>query len=403
MNFSKKVFYEDKLFYAVFPIIIVLAKIIRYTVLKKSTVDAGIGHHFIEPMLNTDIHYMFLWDKATAANGAVTGGAATNNAMWVFQKFNWLGFTTYEGFEVGITIVFNAILLYLLHSFLRSKQFMDLGEMCFLAFCVGVLNIYTFVLSKEPVQMLYFMMLFFVLRTDMEEAKKWMWCIVALMIIIVASRTYFVLMLMFALGIRWMYIPVTKWFKGKFIYTFAFLLLLSGVAYMAFLFVCQGARPDDFAELIRVRLRNAEGTTTVIQAVIPSENIPMFSVNYVITILRLLFPVELVRFGPQYMVFVLFQLMISVVAISSLKNYADCSPTKKIATCIFWGYILCSATFEPDFGSWIRHESATIPFMLFMLEKNEEEEEENEEENYTNSVQDCNSSSANVSTPCECC
>lgn len=363
---DNKKYYSTTLFYAAFPLLVLLSKVIRYTVLKRSTVDAGIGHSFIGPMLKQDIDFLFLWDTADES----TMGSAANNAMFVFQKLTWLGCSTYEEFEFAITIIFNIILIYVLRSFTRSKAFLTGREFIFLSFYVGVLNIYTFVLSKEPVQMIYFMTIFFVLKGNTTERRKWSNCVVAMIFIIVMSRTYFVLMLMFAFGIRWLFIPVSHKFHGNFNIVFSFLVLTAGVAYMLFLFVCQSARPDDFQELIRVRLRSAEDTVTVITAVIETTDIPLFSVNYMITILRLLFPVELIRFGPQYIVFVAFQLMISAVALSSLKNYADSTPTKKIATSLFWGYILCSATFEPDFGSWIRHESATIPFMLFMLDNN---------------------------------
>lgn len=361
----------------VYPLIVILSKIIRYTVLYKSTVKTGIGHSLIKPILNKKIEFMFLWDKETAENTDI--GSATNNAMFFFQKFNWLGCSTYGEFEFAITILFNIILLYVINSFIKRWGILDLRKFFFLCFCVGTLNIYTFVLSKEPIQMLYFMLPFFILKGDLPEKQKLRYCIVALIFITFISRTYFSLMLMFALGIRWFYVPVSTLLRNRFSALFVFMLVLAGISYMVFLYVCQSMRPDDFEELLRVRLRAAENTTTVIEAVIPTMDIPLFSVNYVITILRLLFPIELARFGVQYIVFILFQLMISTVAIKSLKSYTKSSATKKIATCIFWGYILCSATFEPDFGSWIRHESATIPFMLFLLDRNN-----NERKNYTN-------------------
>ncbi len=38
-----------------------------------------------------------------------------------------------------------------------------------------------------------------------------------------------------------------------------------------------------------------------------------------------------------------------------------------LATAIFLGYVLASVLFEPDFGSWVRHEAATFPVLHLLV------------------------------------
>jgi hypothetical protein len=174
----------------------------------------------------------------------------------------------------------------------------------------------------------------------------------------------------FVIGIYWFYPFIHKLCKGKTLFTLLTLIIIAGGFYYVFLNFCQFVKPDEFAELIRVRLRISEDTVTDIEAIFQSENLGLFSVNYMITIVRLMFPVELLRFGPKYGLFVIFQLLVTFTAVKNLVNYDKLSDSKVVALCLYWGFLFCSATFEPDFGSWIRHESVTIPFFIFLLGKN---------------------------------
>lgn len=44
-----------------------------------------------------------------------------------------------------------------------------------------------------------------------------------------------------------------------------------------------------------------------------------------------------------------------------------------LAISVFLGYVLASVLFEPDFGSWVRHEAATFPVLhLLVLSPNQQ-------------------------------
>lgn len=46
------------------------------------------------------------------------------------------------------------------------------------------------------------------------------------------------------------------------------------------------------------------------------------------------------------------------------RDRQDC---RTAALYLYLAFLLCSAAFEPDFGSWIRHEGITLPILLFIL------------------------------------
>lgn len=354
--------YNELLFLFYMPVVI-FAKIIRWTILKRTTADAGIGHHMIQDICNKTSDFFIV---GVNTNTTVSS-PATSNATYIFRLFNWFDLQTYTEFEVAITIVFNILTLWLLHDFCKRIKITKV-QLIFLLFSVGVMNIYTFCLSKEPIQMLYFLLIYLILRTNNSEKWRWRMCVAVILLIVLTTRTYYLLMLAFAIGIKTFYPYIIRKLKGKSRLAFLLFFFAAGVAYYVFMTLCSVMRPEEFEEMVRVRTRESEGTATDIHAVFPPSNQILFAINYLLTILRMLFPIELLHLGPQYIVYVIYQVMISWMMLHVLlKNYNNRSVSQRISICLYWGFMFCSATFEPDFGSWIRHESVTIPFMLFAL------------------------------------
>ena len=52
------------------------------------------------------------------------------------------------------------------------------------------------------------------------------------------------------------------------------------------------------------------------------------------------------------------------VILARKRDRQDCSMA---ALYLSLAFLLCSAAFEPDFGSWIRHEGITLPVLLLIL------------------------------------
>ena len=84
-------------------------------------------------------------------------------------------------------------------------------------------------------------------------------------------------------------------------------------------------------------------------------NFVKFIGNYSINFVRMAFPIELILISIKYIPFVVYQIYISVHLLKMLKNIS-CENIILIAT--YLSFFMVSVIFEPDFGSWIRHESA---------------------------------------------
>lgn len=354
----RKITYNHLLFLLFIPVV-VTAKILRWTVMKASLADDGIGYHYIKDICEKTSDFLILETSRV--------DVATHNAIYIYHLFNWFDCRTYSEFEIAITITFNIVLLMLLIDFSLRNRHITKSQFFFLLFFIGVMNVYTFTLSKEPIQMLYFILVYIVLRTNKSANSKWRIIIGIILLIVITTRTYFILMLMFTLIIRYSISTITRMVNNRFWETFICFFLMFGIVYFCFLSVCEVMKPDEFAELIRVRTRESEAVTDM-RNILPTTNLVMFVLDYLIMVLRMLFPIELLRFGLKYVIFVIYQVLISWMMLKTLREYSMNTRTKNIAVALYWGFLFCSATFEPDFGSWVRHESVTIPFMLFVLE-----------------------------------
>ena len=49
------------------------------------------------------------------------------------------------------------------------------------------------------------------------------------------------------------------------------------------------------------------------------------------------------------------------------KREEDRRQTRTAALYLYLAFLLCSAAFEPDFGSWIRHQGVALPIILLIL------------------------------------
>ena len=78
-----------------------------------------------------------------------------------------------------------------------------------------------------------------------------------------------------------------------------------------------------------------------------------------------MFPFELIRGELYYYLFLIYQLFITfkIFKLISKEIKGRNTKTQQAALCIYCGFLLGSALFEPDFGSWVRHESVTFPIL----------------------------------------
>lgn len=353
-NLLRKLFgsKENVIFLWIF--LVLFAKVIRYTVLKETLVDAGIGHKMVAAINNNSTFFSFF----DSQNSKDSIGDSIGNAAFFWDKINLLHLNTYIGFEVFITVIWNILMIVCLY---RCKSNFNTIEILFLITSILMLNIFDFTISKEPIQAVFFLICFFVLVSNMRHGQKVIWTFGVIMISVFTFRSYYILMIFWAGLFFFLQHLLLK--KRINVCKLLIIFLCISFSYFLLLFVLQKTIPSVYNEFIRVRTRESTATTDI-RLWFPSSNLTMFCLDYFIIVLRLLFPIELIRFGPKFFVYVISQLIMSSIYLGSFFKIRTALFEEKISFCLFSGFIFMSAAFEPDFGSWVRHEAALFPIML---------------------------------------
>jgi hypothetical protein len=128
--------------------------------------------------------------------------------------------------------------------------------------------------------------------------------------------------------------------------------------------------PSLYNDLIDIRTiseNNLADANTLIKNVLTNNSsLINYIGNYIINLFRMLIPIELVTKGAIYIIFFFYQLMISYILFNGAKK---ANKSNLLPFCVVLSYFLASVTFEPDFGSVVRHES-TLAIIIFLLERN---------------------------------
>ncbi len=334
------------------------AKAVRYTVMKEVLVDMSIGHGMIG-MINNENSILYDEDISEEELGA------TQKSALIFKNINLFQLTTYEEFEIYITIVWNIILLTIMFT-LRKK--LDVIQAIFLILTILVLNIFDFNLAKEPIQMLYFVMIYIVITSkSLKDGFKYLAAFGILYWASVSYRDYYILIAVFMLGASWICKTFILMKEKLTIYDIILVVFVLGVGYYLLLTVAKVAMPEEYRQLVRVRTRETVARTDISNWITrDASNLPLFTLDYLVMLVRMMVPIELVTFGPKYWPYVAYQIMVTFYVVMALKNIKKNHKSKNVALYVYLGFLCGSATFEPDFGSWVRHEAAIAP-VLFIL------------------------------------
>lgn len=353
MNIKKK--YNIDLLLVLFPIMIIAGKIIRWTILKSVLVDMSIGNGMIWEVINGTGGFTSLTETGMS-------DAAGNSAVF-FRIINIFGLTTTKEFEVYISFIWNIILAFVIF---RNKKILNTSQMMFLIASIAVLNIWDFCLAKEPLQLVFFLFIYYTLINDkLSIRQKYIVSIFILLVSVLYYRVYYILIIAFIILVSFI---CNRWLlklKKVDIKTIILLLIVLVFSYFIMLNCIKIIDSASYNELIRVRTRGGEANTQMLN-IFKSTNLSLFCLDYLIMILRMLFPIELIPMGIKYWPYVFYQILISYFAIKNIKNIKKNSKTHNLALYIYIAFLLGSAAFEPDFGSWVRHEAAIFPVLMFV-------------------------------------
>lgn len=350
---------KQSLFIGMF-ICIVLGKIVRHTVMHNTLVVPGIGWHLVDTVNDRTAQFGITF-SGIEINEAISN--ATLNACYIFSKLNFLQIaSSYYEYEILITIVFD-ILLYIL--FYKLKNIYSLKEVLFIFSSVAVLNIFDFCLAKEPVQMLYFVLMYYILKSKLRDNTKLIFIFVVYLLCAVTYRNYYMIMAIFLLYFYLSFRLILVKAKKVKIWQMTLLVLGIFVFHLVFMSLVQKLMPSNYSELIRVRFRGESGASSILTLFNSTQSF-LFSLDYLLVAVRMLIPIELLLNGPKYAIFAIYQIAITLMIIKNLRNYNNLSNTRRLALIVYLAFWMGSATFEPDFGSWVRHEAVLFPIYLIM-------------------------------------
>ncbi len=298
-------------------------------------------------------------------------GSAYNNTALLFQTLNVFGISSLLGWSILIAATAD---LFLFPFFLKLdiSNIKDVAA----AFCVlGILNIYVFNLSKEIVQFVVFAAIWCLLQ---KEKLPYRWSVGLCMALLYAEsvlyRSYYLLTAFFVMILS---VVFPRLLKGRRAVRRRRIVLLLFVVFLVLwisLAICQVWMPVEYRNLMQVRRRltvhregRATSQTLILDLLTDNGDHILFLLNYCINGLRMLFPMELLFRGPYYWPFVFFQVLCTTMLIHDLLYYRWLERKQQLALCVMCAYLLTAFFFEPDFGSFIRHEAATAPVLMPLL------------------------------------
>lgn len=245
-----------------------------------------------------------------------------------------------------------------------------------------LLPVFVWNVHKEAVQFFFFLLVLMVAMCRKERSAAADALVTVLLIlwsflfrsyyIVIAAGTAFFLIL------SWL--PWKQWspaYRKK--------LLISIICVILFLvFLVAIIKPSLLIQLFDGRMGvnrtrgNDPDTNTIILDVIqnPDRTIPLYIVNYVLAAFRMMFPIELILKGMQYVPFVVLQLcwtsLLCRAAWAAVRGkWKESWPEKRLLA-VTAAWYLVAFLFEPDFGSFIRHQASAFPVMFPMLTKSTE-------------------------------
>lgn len=238
-------------------------------------------------------------------------------------------------------------------------------------------GIFIFQVSKDIIQCLIFTLAFAVAASRKMSVKAKITILCGIFIAEGALwRTYYFIM---ALFVPIAYLIVSKAMAGGMsrgeARKFAVVSIVLALAVMlAFAYVLHAVSPSGYDQIAYQHSEDREDFTATdaasgISSVIAlnSGSSPAaFVANWAINVLRLLLPVELLAKSLRYLPFVVYQLAVTWCLVRTIPRMGGGGHAALVVAVLF-AFVVTSASFEPDFGSWIRHETAVLPFLVELV------------------------------------
>lgn len=311
----------------------------------------------------------FFADSSNILNN-VLGDASALDTSYTFtvnfyKFFNFFNFTNINQWSFLISIVGSSLLLFAFRKYLFS----NVASIVFYFTTIFLLNIYVFTISKDFIQFLIFLVVRLIISSKIKYIAKIFFIFLVFVFEALFFRSYYVLVgCIFLIFYIFSKLKMTNFSKSV-------LLVFSGIfALLLVKFVI----PDAFSSLANVRYNvnesriGSDDARTMILNIIAfdNENIFVFITNSIINLIRLIFPIELLFRGSiTYVAFFFYQMFLEYFILKAFLLRKKFLPSKNLVLVVFVCYLLVLSLFEPDFGSFLRHELVCVPLLFNFLPK----------------------------------
>lgn len=322
-----------------------------------------------------DKYFYDSWRMESMLTGSDTMEAwgGYQNAVDFHKSINILNLSEAVQFSIWYGFVMTIIILIIVS---RTKE-MNNSQVFFTLMAVGVLNIYVFLLNKEMIQILYFLAIYIIICLPINSILKLLGCAGVFYLESLNFRSYYIIMAALTIGC----FIIFAWLSKQKIKKIHIIMTVIACFVMVFVFFYASSyiAPKDYKYALSTR----DGTTETIDAqgegaasairnpIKVNGNLGIFMLDYAINSVRMMFPIELLLKSPGYAPFFIYQVFILMYIFKTLKNINKLDKKVLVALSCFIAYFLGSAVFEPDFGSWIRHEATTFPVFQVIAYNND--------------------------------
>ncbi|RSX56684.1 hypothetical protein [Bifidobacterium samirii] len=289
----------------------------------------------------------------------------------LFASINVFGLDTMLQWSICMGVLFTFVLIWMI----TRAYAPDWMQLVFVLATVGLLNIYVFTIGKDLIQFAFFFAAYLVITMPAGRGPVKILLVAAILYVeSTFFRAYYILIAALVVAVYVVLTCFRRLYGRLGLGTVAMIVTILFAGIWLMLALSSSLMPDEYETVMALRddydqvMDGNADSSTYIRSLIPGEGLPVFMANYVVNAMRMMVPVELALRGPYYLPFFVFQTMVSVYLVNLLRriNRID-DPVLFLALCVFVGYVLASFIFEPDFGSWTRHEAATFPILHLLV------------------------------------
>ena len=326
---------------------------------------------FIHLYMLPDKYYFDSWRLLTMLTGGkgMTNWGGYQSTVDFYKAINFFNWTTLTQWSIGLGIILTPIAMIIIS---RTKE-MEMRECFFSLMIVGLLNIYVFSITKETIQICFFFLLYLIIQLPLKNTLlKVIGCVLVFYWESTFYRSYYIIMaaMTIFMYLIFVWLKQREKIRRKHI---VIIVVMCFVAVFTFFYASQFVAHKDYVNALNARdgtTETNEGASTSIENPIKvNGNLGIFMYDYVINAVRMMVPIELAFKGIFYLPFVVFQFFILYYYFKAIKNIKSLDDNMIVVVACYSAYFFGSVVFEPDFGSWVRHEAATFPILQLLAYK----------------------------------